>query len=265
MRKPEMEGGIYLADNGALLPGMPAESIDIVLTDPPFGQVNDWYDVWPNPEVWRQCYRIARAEACLVSFAGNPTYHRLAMDIENAGWKVRQMWAWVHKDGMITSSRTGEGFTKLAPAFTPICFAVKGNPLLNLTREGDAWEVTGRSGAAWSESTRIDRRSKAEGHWPRNIVCTEGIGGFQFFAMPFGRIPRRGERDRHPSEKPLAIIQWALRKLRGQVVLDPYAGGGTTGCACLLEGRTFVGIEKSVGYFGMMRQRLQRAAGGDFS
>src|SRR3954447_14134243 len=107
MRKPEMEGGIYLADNGALLPGMPSESIDIVLTDPPFSQTNEFFDspAGPGPEVWRQCYRIARPEACLVSFAGNPTYHRLAVDIENAGWKVRQMWAWVHRDGMITSSR----------------------------------------------------------------------------------------------------------------------------------------------------------------
>jgi site-specific DNA-methyltransferase (adenine-specific) len=67
------------------------------------------------------------------------------------------------------------------------------------------------------------------------------------------------------NEKPLAIVQWALRKLPGQVVLDPYAGGGSVGVACLLEGRTFVGIEKSAGYFGLMRQRLQRAAGGDFS
>jgi DNA modification methylase len=37
-----MEGGIYLADNATLLPGMPDESIDIVLTDPPFSQSNEF-------------------------------------------------------------------------------------------------------------------------------------------------------------------------------------------------------------------------------
>jgi DNA modification methylase len=262
-----IEGGIFLADNMTILPGMPSECIDIILCDPPFSQSNEFFDsvAGPNPEVWRQCYRIARPESCLVSFAGNPTYHRLATDIENAGWKVRQMWAWVHRDGMITSSRSGEGFTKLAPAFTPICFAVKGNPLLNLVREGDAWERASRSGSELSERKRGRRRLKAEGHWPRNIVCTDGVDGFQFFAMPFGRIPRRSGRDRHPNEKPLAILQWILRKFPGQVVLDPYAGGGSTGAAAVACGKAFIGIEKSAGYFGMMRQRLQRAASGDYS
>jgi DNA modification methylase len=166
---------------------------------------------------------------------------------------------------MITSSQPRDGFDKLAPAFTPICFAVKGNPILNLAREGAAWERTGRGDSEWSERVRGQRRLKAEGHWPRNIICTKGIEGFQFFVMPFARIPKRKAMDRHPNAKPLAIFTWLLGKLPGQVVLDPYAGSGTTGCACLLEGRTFVGIEKSAGYFGMMRQRLQRAAGGDFS
>jgi DNA modification methylase len=262
-----MEGGIYLADNSTLLPGMPSESIDIVLTDPPFGQTNEFFDsaAGPASEVWKQCYRIARPEAFLVSFAGNPTYHRLAMDIENAGWKVRQMWAWVHRDGLIATAYGARGFDRLAPAFTPICFAVKGSPLLALQREGEPWERAARSGAEFSERTKKARRLKGDGHWPRNIVCTEGIEGFQFFDLPFAKIPPRAGADRHPNEKPLSIVHWLLRKLPGQVVLDPYAGSGTTGCACLLEGRTFVGIEKSAGYFGMMRQRLQRAAGGDYT
>jgi DNA modification methylase len=259
------EGGIYLADNGTILPGMPGESVDIILTDPPYGQSNEHYEQWPRPEVWRECFRIARPDACLVSFAGNPTYHRLAVDIENAGWRVRQMWAWVHRDGLITSARPKDGFDKLAPAFTPICFAVKGGPVLTLAREGEAWERTGRGKAEWSEKKRGQRRLAGQGHWPRSIVCTDGIEGFQFFALPFGAIPRREGRDRHPNEKPLALIQWLLRKLPGKVVLDPYAGGGTVGCACLMEGRTFIGIEKSAGYFGLMRQRLQRATDGDFS
>jgi DNA modification methylase len=256
------EGGIYLADNGTLLPGMPAESIDIVLTDPPFGMSNDWYDARPNPEVWRQCFRIAKPEACLVSFAGNPTYHRLATDVENAGWKVRQMWAWVHRDGMITSSQPKDGFDKLAPAFTPICFAVKGSPILSLAREGGGWERKSRRGAELSERSRPDRLLAAKGRWPRNIVSTEGVEGFQFFDLPFAKIPPRAGAERHPNEKPLPMLVWLLSKLPGQVVLDPYMGGGSTGHACLLLGKTFVGIEKSAGYFGMARQRLALAATG---
>jgi DNA modification methylase len=270
-----LEGGVYLADNLTILPGMPAESVDIVLTDPPFGQLNEHYEMgehgrfgpakWPNHEVWRQCYRIAKPEACLVSFAGNPTYHRLATDIENAGWKVRQMWAWVHKDGMITSSQPKDGFDKLAPAFTPICFAVKGSPVLALEREGAGWERKGRKGAELSERSRPDRILKAGGHWPRNIVCTDGVEGFQFFGLPFAKIPPRAGADRHPNEKPVPILIWLLGKLPGQVVLDPYAGGGSTGAAAVALGKVFIGVEKSAGYFGLMRQRLQMAASGDYS
>jgi site-specific DNA-methyltransferase (adenine-specific) len=256
---PALAPALWQADNLKVLPSLPSGSVDVILTDPPYGQTNETYDRPPKPRVWEECYRLGKEGSALLAFSGNPTYHRLASSIEAAGWQVVQMWGWVHKDGVITSAYPREGFDRLAPALTPIVYARKGKVLLDLKREGDAWEMPS-SKRTWSERARIPSRARADGHWPRNLVCTDGIEGFQFFSLPFrstGTERVRGER--HPNEKPLPLVLWLLQKFKGQVVLDPYMGGGTTGVACTLLGKTFVGIEVSAGYFGLATQRITRA------
>src|SRR5580692_2076877 len=121
---------LRLGDCLAVLPSIPAGMISAIVTDPPYGQSNESYDRGVPPEVWRECYRVAAPNAALLSFAGGPTYHRIASDIEAAGWRVRQMWAWVYRDGMIASAYPREGFDRLAPAMDPICLATKGKVLL---------------------------------------------------------------------------------------------------------------------------------------
>jgi site-specific DNA-methyltransferase (adenine-specific) len=123
------------------LPRLESGSVDAIVTDPPYGQSNESYDgknaISLCPDVWRECYRIAAKNAALVAFTGSPTYHKIASAIEAGGWTVRQMWAWVYRNGVITSAYPREGFDRLAPAFDPIVFAVKGKVLLEIKREGD--------------------------------------------------------------------------------------------------------------------------------
>jgi DNA modification methylase len=126
----------------AVLPTLPDASVGHIVTDPPYGQTNEAYDspVAFNPAIWRECYRVAGPNAALLSFTGGPTYHRIASAIEAAGWKVRQMWGWVYRNGFITSAYPAEGVDRLAPAMDPIVFATKGKVLLPLEREpGAAW------------------------------------------------------------------------------------------------------------------------------
>jgi site-specific DNA-methyltransferase (adenine-specific) len=62
----------------------------------------------------------------------------------------------------------------------------------------------------------------------------------------------------HPTVKPLAVMRWLLRLVTptGGLVLDPFCGSGSTGCAAALEQRRFLGIEREVDYVAVARARI---------
>lgn len=247
---------LILGDCLKVLRGMDAGCVDAIVTDPPYGQSNEWYDRGVNPDVWRECFRVAKSNAALVSFAGSPTYHRIASDIEAAGWKVRQMWAWIYRDGLITSAYPREGFDRLAPAMDPICFATKGKVLLNLEREGSPWTAPAHYSGYSNRSQHAIGDGGANGHWPRQIVADNGIGGFSYFMMARGGQKGSDQRTGHPNQKPLALMKWLVAKFSGPTVLDPFMGSGTTGVACQVVGRKFIGIEVDSEYHAIAQRRL---------
>lgn len=234
-------------------------SVDAIVTDPPYGQSNEAYDsdVAFRPAVWRECYRVAGANAALVSFAGSPTYHRIASAIEAAGWKVRQMWAWIYRDGMITSAYPSEGFDRLSPAMDPIVYATKGKVLLHATRQGDAWRRT-RKTAGYSERASIATRTEAGGHFPRTVVSDDDVPGFEYFMLGRSNYAARHEGPAHPNRKPLALMQWLVSRIPGRVILDPFAGSGTTIAAAASLGRGGIGIELNPEYARMAMRRIDR-------
>lgn len=63
----------------------------------------------------------------------------------------------------------------------------------------------------------------------------------------------------HPTQKPIVVMRECLKYLKGQVIIDPYAGSGTTGVACVKENRAFIGIELDPDYFKAMCQRIESA------
>lgn len=65
----------------------------------------------------------------------------------------------------------------------------------------------------------------------------------------------------HPTQKPLQIMQWCIKKLPSTVktVFDPFMGSGTTGIACVQNGLTFTGIEKFPKYFDIACKRIEQA------
>lgn len=78
---------------------IPDNSIDSIVTDPPYGlsfMGKKWdYDV-PSIEIWKECLRVLKPGGYLLSFGGTRTYHRMASAIEDAGFEVRDMIEWVY-------------------------------------------------------------------------------------------------------------------------------------------------------------------------
>jgi DNA modification methylase len=63
----------------------------------------------------------------------------------------------------------------------------------------------------------------------------------------------------HPTQKPLALMQWCIRRLDARTILDPFMGSGTTGVAAVKLGRRFIGIEIEEKYFTIACRRISEA------
>lgn len=102
-----------------LLRAMPDNSVDAVVTDPPYGlsfMGKKWdYDV-PATELWAECLRVLKPGGHLLAFAGTRTQHRMAVRIEDAGFEIRDMIAWVYGSGFPKSLDVSKAIDKAAGA-----------------------------------------------------------------------------------------------------------------------------------------------------
>jgi hypothetical protein len=98
---------------------LPACSVDACVTDPPYGlsfMGKKWdYDV-PGEDIWRECLRVLKPGGHLLAFAGTRTQHRMAVRIEDAGFEIRDMIAWVYGSGFPKSHNIGKAIDKAAGA-----------------------------------------------------------------------------------------------------------------------------------------------------
>lgn len=103
----------------AVLRAMPDNSVDSIVTDPPYGlsfMGKRWdYDV-PSVEVWAECLRVLKPGGHLLAFAGTRTQHRMAVRIEDAGFEIRDLIAWVYGSGFPKSLDVSKAIDKAAGA-----------------------------------------------------------------------------------------------------------------------------------------------------
>ena len=115
MTETSSEPLLLLGDCLDRLREMPDNSVDSVVTDPPYGlsfMGKKWdYDV-PSVEVWAECLRVLKPGGHLLAFAGTRTQHRMAVRIEDAGFEIRDMIAWVYGSGFPKSLDVSKAIDK---------------------------------------------------------------------------------------------------------------------------------------------------------
>ncbi len=139
---------IHLGDCLAVLPTLADASVDAVVTDPPYGlsfMGKKWdYDV-PSVAVWEQCLRVLKPGGHLLAFAGTRTQHRMCCRIEDAGFEIRDMIAWVYGSGFPKSLDVSKAIDKAAGAEREVVGSrVKAGIGGSQTFAQDAWTQANR-------------------------------------------------------------------------------------------------------------------------
>jgi DNA modification methylase len=106
---------LLLGDCLDKLKELEANSVDSIVTDPPYGLAfmgKKWdYDV-PSQAIWEECMRVLKPGGHILSFAGSRTYHRMAVRIEDAGFEIRDQIMWIYGSGFPKSHNIGKAFDK---------------------------------------------------------------------------------------------------------------------------------------------------------
>jgi DNA modification methylase len=98
-----------------LMKAMDAESVDSIVTDPPYGlsfMGKDWDHGVPGVAFWLEALRVAKPGSHLLAFGGTRTFHRLAVAIEDAGWEIRDCVMWVYGSGFPKSKNVALSIDK---------------------------------------------------------------------------------------------------------------------------------------------------------
>jgi DNA modification methylase len=116
---------ITLGDCREILALLPENSVDAVVTDPPYelgfmGKSWDKSGVAFEPETWRQVLRVLKPGGHLLAFGGSRTSHRIAVAIEDAGFEIRDVLQWIYGSGFPKSLDVSKAIDKAAGAERPV-------------------------------------------------------------------------------------------------------------------------------------------------
>ncbi len=103
-------------DNILSLKKLPDNSIDSVVTDPPYGlsfMNKKWDHQVPSIEFWKEVYRVLKPGGHVLSFGGTRTYHRMTVNIEDAGFEIRDQIMWLYGSGFPKSHNIGKSVDKI--------------------------------------------------------------------------------------------------------------------------------------------------------
>ena len=114
-----MTAEIIHGDCIEVMRGMDANSVDAIVTDPPYGlgfMGKKWDELPPGEEWARECLRVLKPGGHLLSFGGTRTWHRLTVAVEDAGFEIRDSIAWMYGSGFPKSLDVSKAIDKAAGA-----------------------------------------------------------------------------------------------------------------------------------------------------
>ena len=223
-----------------LMKDIPDGSVDLVLTDPPYGTTAcKWDRVIPFEPMWEQLNRIIKLNGAICLFGSEPFSSYLRMsNIKN----FKYDWIWNKKlagNGILAKKQPLKIHEIVSVFHSGIYMPqmTKGRYRKKMgLRES---KITG--GNSYVNQTENDL------YYPKSIL-EYGIGNMRKCRL-------------HPTQKPIGLLEYLIRTYtnESETVLDFTMGSGSTGVACVNTNRRFIGIELDDKYFEIAKQRIDAA------
>jgi site-specific DNA-methyltransferase (adenine-specific) len=226
-----------------VMPGLPDKSVDLLLSDWPYGiTACDWDSVIPLGPLWKECKRVIKPGGAIVLTAAQPFTSVLVMS--NLDWWGYEI-IWEKNTGtrFLDSARRPLNFHESIlvfyqsqPTYNPQKW--KGEPNHSQKKRGQKKINIYRGGLQWVE--------QGESGWkyPRSVVYFETVPPAWIL---------------HPTQKPVALFSYLIRTYSnpGDLVLDNAAGSCTTAIAAIETGRNWLCIEQLPKYVKIGRERVR--------
>jgi site-specific DNA-methyltransferase (adenine-specific) len=243
--------------------------------------MEDWDGSVPTTETWQEVRRVLKPGAFCLSFCSPELYHRMASNVERAGFRIMDMINWIVTTKMAKTNRLKPAHEPIVVAQKPFTGTIKQNydewgvGTINIDGARVPWE--GRPPTGWTRGghqrrvfgksdTQSDRAkdgtvdANPDGRYPSDVMGHFDQPDIQkYFYAPRVTRKEKGEYNDHPTVKPINLMRYLVRIYTpsGGKVLDPFNGTGTTGIASIQEGRSYVGIELSEHYREISEKRIK--------
>lgn len=219
-----------------------AGSVDMVLTDPPYGTTAcKWDTVIDLDQMWEQLKRIVKPNGAIVMTASQPfTTTLIASNMK----MFKYVWQW--KKSNLTNFLNAK--KQPLRCFEDVVLFCSGQSTYNPQMiETGKRKVSRRVGTKTSVYGKADKETfyDSSSRYPTQLI----------------EIANRTEGKLHPTQKPVALMEYLIRTYtnEGETVLDFTMGSGTCGVACQNIGRNFIGIELDPDYFKIAQDRISAA------
>ena len=226
-----------------LMKTIPDGSVDMVLTDPPYGTTEcKWDSIIDMSEMWLQLERIIKPNGAIVMTASQP-FTSLLVCSNIKLFKYDLVWDKPSGTGFFNAKkmplRNHESilvFYRKLPTYNPQM--THGHKRKTAVKKMVDSECYGKA----FKKTNYDSTSR----YPRSI---------QTFSSD------KQKSNLHPTQKPVALMEWLIKTYtnENEIVLDFTMGSGSTGVACVNTNRKFIGIELDENYFNIAKQRIESA------
>ena len=226
------------------------ESIDLILTDPPYGVTNMEWDSMPDLEqLWGQFNRILKPTGNIIIFAsGRFTYQLYVSNPDNYRYKL--IWQKNVPTGLSSAAYMPMRYFEEIMVFKKSNAAVKQityNPIMKerIGKHKECYRYNHYAG----QSNHIDIEKKPKQYDPDFVQPSD--------ILSFDVVPNRAGKN-HPTEKPVALLEYLIKTFSNpnDTILDCFMGSGSTGVACLNQNRAFIGIELLHQYYDIASKRL---------
>ena len=241
---------LYCGDCLEVLKDIKDNSIDAIITDPPYGTTAcKWDSVIDFDLMWEQLNRIIKPNGAIVLFGSEPFSSALRMsNIKN----YKYDWIW--------QKNRGSNFATVK--YQPF----KEHEIISVFNKHSYYPIKEeRKGSGKSRSERnYEERLKSAEVYKINLIQKEKK--LEYLRYPSSvqkfNIPSNNQfkkKRSHPTQKPIALMQYLIRTYtnEGETVLDFTMGSGSTGVACKNLNRNFIGIEMDENYFKIASKRIK--------